>query len=379
LWLGALAATPLLAGADELLEPLTAWVLQAPTPVRGDDGRTRLTYELHVTNTQEEPLILTSVEVGDAGGRLQLIDRDELPGGFRPFGVSRHEWAKRPHTGPLTLTAGMSGLIYLWVPLPQSRAVSGALRHRIVVESREGAGGPARAIELLPVELSSREPMRIGPPVRGGPWLVSNGPSNISGHRRLAIPLHGRLSVFQRYAIDYLRLDSLGRRYEGDGRANREYFTHGEEAIAVADAVVAKVRDGIVENVPHELPSGAAMGLDTVYGNAVILDLGDGHFAIYAHLLLGTIKVKQHDRVRVGDVLGLIGNSGNSLLPHLHFQLADSARTLSGEGLPYVHASFGVLGKCPRGDEDDAPPCELGLQRPVNEALPLNGSVVTFP
>lgn len=54
----------------------------------------------------------------------------------------------------------------------------------------------------------------------------------------------------------------------------------------------------------------------------------------------GSLRVKLGDKVRRGQVLGLVGNSGNSTEPHLHFHLADANSPLGAEGLPYVLDSF---------------------------------------
>jgi murein DD-endopeptidase MepM/ murein hydrolase activator NlpD len=85
--------------------------------------------------------------------------------------------------------------------------------------------------------------------------------------------------------------------------------------------------------------------METVGGNHVILDLGGGAFALYAHLQPGSLKVKLGDKVRRGQVLGLVGNSGNSTEPHLHFQVSDANAPLGSEGLPYAVSSFEVLGR----------------------------------
>ncbi len=45
----------------------------------------------------------------------------------------------------------------------------------------------------------------------------------------------------------------------------------------------------------------------------------DGSYAVYAHLLLGSIKVEPGDQVEAGQVLALSGNTGYSTGPHLHF------------------------------------------------------------
>ena len=68
----------------------------------------------------------------------------------------------------------------------------------------------------------------------------------------------------------------------------------------------------------------------------VVLDLGGGRFAFYAHLQPGSLRVKAGDRVKAGQVLGLVGNSGNSTEPHLHFHISNGISPLGSEGLPYA-------------------------------------------
>ena len=68
--------------------------------------------------------------------------------------------------------------------------------------------------------------------------------------------------------------------------------------------------------------------------------MGKGRFAFYAHLQPGSVRVKVGDTVKTGQVLGLLGNSGNSDAPHLHFHIMDGPRPLSSNGLPYRFSSF---------------------------------------
>jgi murein DD-endopeptidase MepM/ murein hydrolase activator NlpD len=76
----------------------------------------------------------------------------------------------------------------------------------------------------------------------------------------------------------------------------------------------------------------------------VIIDLGGGHFAFYAHFQPGSLRVKLGDRVKRGQVLGLVGNSGNSTEPHLHFHVSDANSPLATEGIPYVFDAFELRG-----------------------------------
>lgn len=78
-------------------------------------------------------------------------------------------------------------------------------------------------------------------------------------------------------------------------------------------------------------------------GNSIVEDLGDGHFALYAHLKADSLKVKRGDRVKRGDVIAQMGNTGNSTGPHLHLHIMNSPRILESDGLPYVFDSFTIL------------------------------------
>lgn len=64
-----------------------------------------------------------------------------------------------------------------------------------------------------------------------------------------------------------------------------------------------------------------------------------------AHLQPGSLLVKAGDRVKRGQVLGLVGSSGNSDVPHLHFHISDRASFLGADGLPFVIESFLLEGQ----------------------------------
>ena len=73
--------------------------------------------------------------------------------------------------------------------------------------------------------------------------------------------------------------------------------------------------------------------------------LDGGLYMLYAHLQPGSLKVKQGDKIKRGDPIGLVGNSGNSSAPHLHFHVMDGPSPLTSEGVPYVIDSFTTRGR----------------------------------
>ena len=138
--------------------------------------------------------------------------------------------------------------------------------------------------------------------------------------------------------------------------------------------MVASVQDGIPENIPGSNTTAAPINLKTVGGNYVILDIGEGQYAFYAHLKPGSLRVKAQDTVRRGQVIALLGNSGNSNGPHLHFHISDGNSPLGAEGIPYVLDSYELLGK-------DMGEKFVLLANPEERQheLPLEDDIVMFP
>jgi murein DD-endopeptidase MepM/ murein hydrolase activator NlpD len=95
-------------------------------------------------------------------------------------------------------------------------------------------------------------------------------------------------------------------------------------------------------------------------GNHVVLDLGNGEYAFFAHFKQGSVAVKPGDAVEPGATLGACGNSGHSSEPHLHFHVQDSPTPFSGDGLPaqfvdYVANGASVARGEPRRGERISP------------------------
>jgi murein DD-endopeptidase MepM/ murein hydrolase activator NlpD len=137
--------------------------------------------------------------------------------------------------------------------------------------------------------------------------------------------------------------------------------------------------------VPGKLPGDTTV--KNVTGNHVILDLGGGLFAFYAHLKAGSLRVREGDRVRRGQPLALTGNSGNTTGAHLHFHVMDAPSALAAEGVPYVIDSFVLQGRVRSldnlvdvGQAGGAVDVDrLPAAEPRRNQLPLDLDVVNFP
>jgi len=364
----AAAATIVMPAADahgQIPPSVEFRVPKTPTVAFTDSGAV-LAYELFVTNLTAMPMTLRRVEVVSAGKILSSLSDADTSLQRATSRVTQIPVADR-----LKLDGGARAIVYLWVPVDRANPPA-QLRHRLtlqrdtVTEVLEGT--------TTPVE---RAAVSISPPVRGE-WAAFNGPSNASGHRRLVLALDGHTASGQRFAIDFLQVDSLGssRRPGTEASKNSNYYAYGTELLAVADGVVAATKDSIPENVP----GGRAVKIDliTVGGNFVGIDIGGGTYALYAHVQPGSLRVKVGDRVKRGQVIALLGNSGNSTEPHVHFQIADGPSFLAAEGLPYA-ADFDVLGNCGIGGNPPKITCTRHSPTAVKGGIPIQNELVRFP
>ena len=313
--------------------PVDLSVPMAPSPFR-QLGKTQLVYELRVTNLRPGDIEWERLEVLDEGERvLAAFESDALAA-----------LLGRPGTTPALaeprrIGAGMVAVAYLWIELEGETPK--ALRHRATFSLPAAASSVGRAVETPPLPVGSPA-IVVGPPFLGSGW-VARWNSNTSFHRRGFFAVDGRAEIAQRFAIDWNRYDEEGVEQSGDGAVNTTYSVYGQPVIAVADAIVEKVIDGVAENSPPNVAPGVGFDPEKALGNSVSLALSGNLFATYAHLQPGSIAVRAGERVTKGQVLGRVGNSGNATGPHLHFHIATGAG-LHGEGVPYAIDSFEQLG-----------------------------------
>ena len=291
------------------------------------------------------------------------------------------------------LPAGGSGILFMDVTLDGSAPTPRALRQRYeiavtnapiadLVSDRDPAPLPPQDITLTGDAIKVGAPaVVIAPPLKGSRWVVGGGCCTpYSYHRGATLPINGGIRVAERYAIDFVQLNDKNM-LSGPLDQLSSYAFFGEEIYSVADGTVVDVADGLPEQVPGKLPEGATIQMAA--GNYVVVDIGEGRFAFYAHLQPGSLRVKVGDKVTTGQVLGLLGNSGNTDGPHLHFHVMDSPSPLVSNGLPYVFTSF-----TGQGIVKDTEPLLTGGQAVLDESalagphknqLPLVDELVSFP
>ena len=367
-----------LAGVAQNLTPLVGEVLYAPIPFTGSDGQTYLAYELGLTNFTTGPVSIEKLEVldADSGAAIHVLDAEEVASRLQPAG-------RRDSVG--SFEPAMTALVFLHVTVDDPSDVPDELRHRLSLHVEAAPPDQQQLTETVgEIGVDRREVRTVGPPLDGSNYIAADSFGDAVRHTRATLPINGRIWLAQRYAVDYERLDAENRIYNGPQEDLESYTIYGENAIAVADGTVVAVVDGVPENVPGEYPAGIT--LEEADGNAVILDLGCENYALYAHFQPGSIRVTEGDHVEQGDVLALVGNSGNSIAPHLHFHVMNRPSSLASNGLPYLVDSFTILGRTPgteafdRAEADGRPLAVERFDPPVESVgtLPLDQIVVGF-
>jgi murein DD-endopeptidase MepM/ murein hydrolase activator NlpD len=249
------------------------------------------------------------------------------------------------------------------------------------------ATGVPLALAFVRPPRRDRPPVELAAPVRGR-WVALNSPGS-------KVPSHGLRAYGQTYAIDVLRPSPPGADTRiGWGlrtRRPQEYPCFGESVSAVADGTVVgasgtqrdhRGRDtwpALLLMLTVEAMVREVRGTRGVLGNHLIIDLGDGTFAGYAHLRRGSLLVGPGDRVSAGQQIAEVGNTGNTSEPHLHFQLMDRPRPTAAAGIPWRWTDIEAGGLDPRwaGGDPHQPARPGRAGRRAVEGVPTNGQIFT--
>lgn len=381
--------------ADEFTAVIGRTVGPEMAPVYASDGHWHLVYELLLTNAKQVPATIDSIEVLDAndtGRVLKLITAKEVAAEtVQLSGRSRLEPDSSTLEGDLVLDPNESTVLFIEIEFDERTDVPDAIVHRLrgMAASNPGSAEPA-PVEYLMVSMpiTERVAASINPPLRGDDWVVVNGCCLAEGaHRGSIQTVSGELWNAQRFAIDWMKIGENGRFYDGDPADVTNWYNYGEPVYAVADGTVVQVLDEMGDQSPGTLPDPGSITIDTVDGNHVILDLGNGVYAFYAHLKLGSVLVELGDTVEVGQQIGELGNSGNTSAPHLHLHLMSRPSALAADSIPYGYDEIEFVGDLSGAQWDNTsdalgdvwdvtPDTRSGLVGPV---LPMNLNVISFP
>jgi hypothetical protein len=323
------------------------------TPVLGSDNKWHVVYELMLTNGRPIPASIQQINVVDYDNVERVLrtftEAEIVASGVNLSGRTRLE-SEIPSLlgGDVILQPNESMVVFIELEFDTESEVPEAIVHQFsgTAATNPGSRDPSPVEYLMvPLALNERLLPLVGPPLEGQGWAVINGCCSPAGaHRGSIQTISGRLRVSQRFAVDWMKVGANGKFFEGDPANVADWHNYGEPVLAVANGTVVEVLDELDDQPPGTLPDPTSITISTVDGNHVILDIGGGVYVFYAHLKRGSVSVEKGDSVRMGDVIGKLGNSGNTSAPHLHIHFMDNPSALAADGIPYRYLGFEATG-----------------------------------
>jgi hypothetical protein len=326
------------------ITPVTLHILQSDLiPVRATDGLVHLAYAAQLTNVSHDPATLNAIVPTDPrhgltpSGTNEVVDMDgrEITGMVLPFmpqAVNGVVPAKSSYGRQLQ--SGGSGTTFFDVRYRTLAEVPNWLSHRLTVQYP--GGDKALVEDVNPIRVGCRTAVVVSPPLVGSGWWDGNGCCRTVGpHRGATLPVNGTFRPPEQFATDFVQLTAQDGCCTGPVKDLQSWPFFGAPILAAADGVVVDRVDGMAEQVPGEVKGITAQNAT---GNSIIEEIGGGRYVLYAHLKTGSIpaRIVVGTRLRRGQQIGAIGNTGSSTAPHLHFQVMDRPSALNAVGLPFV-------------------------------------------
>jgi murein DD-endopeptidase MepM/ murein hydrolase activator NlpD len=191
------------------------------------------------------------------------------------------------------------------------------------------------------------------------------------------LPADGSFRTAEMFAIDWIR-EADGSFYKGDGTKLSDWPGFGAPIHAVANGVVVKAVDDLPEVAPFTTTgeNHTIRGPQDYSGNCVVERIARDRYAVYVHMQTGSVRPKIGQRLRTGQVIGLLGNTGNTG-PHLHFGIQNGPNILTSDSVPFEIGSFTVQGKADPGKRPGSIHV-IGKPRRAKRSEPLIRSVYRF-
>jgi hypothetical protein len=370
------------AQTDQLSPLIIKALAPDPIPVKGSDNKFHVAYELSIFNDSPRPATITKLETlaSDHNGEvISTMSHDEITA----LALLTANYPASP-TPVSEIPAGRTLILPLDDVYDLRHGVPASVTHRITATFGPIGPDQGELANIYPekvvetggsVTTSHDKPVIIGPPVTGDGWVAGNGLAarKLNLHRAGVVPVGGRLSGTERFAIDWIRVDPSAKPLtvcKGDPTKNESYLSFDQPLVAVADGTVVSV----VSDQPN-VPPGVLSRIPfaQLTGNRIILDIGNGIFALYAHVKNNGVAVKIGEKVNKGQVIGRLGNSGSTTEPHLHFQLMRGPLPLSFDNVPWEIDHFTLIGSVTRDGVVSDP-----AAGPRTNELPLADTVNNF-
>jgi murein DD-endopeptidase MepM/ murein hydrolase activator NlpD len=141
-----------------------------------------------------------------------------------------------------------------------------------------------------------------------------------------------------RYTVSFM-FTKDGTAFENTGKKNSDFYCYGQPVLAPASGVVVQSASNAADHPPGKGPDFQSRG------NYVVIAHGNSEFSMIPYLKAGSLKVRNGQRVKQGDVIGECGDSGSSMFPHVEYSLQNSRGFPLPKTMPAQFVDYTADGK----------------------------------
>jgi hypothetical protein len=314
----------------------------SPIAVKSTDGKINLLYSVETPNFEKEGYGLKDFQVLNAADNTILCSIKDKGKYMLIHNPTIESIPQELYYYPLLDLAAYRfsiGLILDPVEVPQK------VKHKLVLIK----DATEKIIEGAEASISKGPIIVISAPLKGGGFVAASTTTLMNNHHpTYQLTYRGMTTVPERYCVDWNKLDSTGSPFQGDQSICENWYVYGQNVYAASSGQIVSVSDGM----PDQFPVGTVSSDVNIFngaGNSVVI-VSEGGYTIYGHLKPNSIVVKIGQIVKKGQLIGNVGNSGNSQAPHLHFGLHTDFPYYISESLPYYIDSMEKIGSTGKQD-----------------------------
>ena len=306
-----------------------------PIEVKSTDGKVNLLYSVEASNFNKDGFALKDFQVYNVAGNSMICSISDT-GKY----LLIHKPLLESLPDDLYYYPGMFNAAYrfsIGLVLDPSQ-VPQKIKHKLILIK----DGKEKIIEGSETAVSKGPIAVLSAPLRGERFVSANTTTFLDNHHpTYQLTYKAKTTVPERYCVDWNKIDETGSPFHGDQSVCENWHIYGQNVYAVSNGIVVSVKDGM----PDQSPVGTITSLNMFNGdgNSVVIYFRDG-YCIYAHFKPNSIVVQLGQTINKGDLIGKVGNSGNSGAPHLHFGLHTDFPFYISEGLPYYIDSLEKIG-----------------------------------
>ena len=315
---------------------ITMNVTFAPIEVKSTDGKVNLLYSVEVSNFDKEGYQIKDFQVYNVANNsmiCSIIDTGKYLLIHKPLQESLPDYYYY-YAGMYYATYRFSiGLVLDPSQVPQK------IKHRLVLIK----DGKEKIIEGTETAVSKGPIAVLASPLKGERFVSALTTTLLNNHHpTYQLTYKEKTTVPERFCVDWNKIDETGSAFHGDQSVLENWYVYGQNVYAAASGIVVSAKDGMPDQSPVGTISNG-LNLFNSDGNSVVIYIAGG-YSIYCHFKPNSIVVKTGQTISKGDLIGQVGNSGNSGAPHLHFGLHTDFPYYISEGLPYYIDSLEKIG-----------------------------------